>query len=290
MKKIPYLLALIPIIFLIGLLSFNVYLYGDNSISGANQIALILSGAIAAIIGIKYEVSWKVIIGGISNNIKSVTPAIIILLLIGALSGTWLISGIIPAMIYYGLEILNPKIFLFATCIICAIVSLATGSSWSTVATIGISLLAVGQALGMSIGLIAGAIISGSYFGDKMSPLSDTTNLAPAIAETDLFKHIKYMMYTTIPSFIITLIIFLFIGFNYTDNLSTNQISDMLLIISEKFTITPWLFLVPIIVILLIIKKVPAIPSLLFGTMLGAIFAIIFQPDEQNISSNSARN
>ena len=278
-----------PIIFLIGLLSFNVYIYGDNAISGANQIALILSGAIAAIIGVKYGVGWKIIIGGISNNIKSVTPAIIILLLIGALSGTWLISGIIPAMIYYGLEILNPKIFLFATCIICAIVSLATGSSWSTVATIGISLLAVGQALGISIGLIAGAIISGSYFGDKMSPLSDTTNLAPAMAETDLFKHIKYMMYTTIPSFIITLIIFLFIGFNYTDNLSTNQISDMLLIISEKFTITPWLFLVPIIVILLIIKKVPAIPSLLFGTMLGAIFAILFQPGiiENNINDNT---
>ena len=288
--EIPYLLAVFPLIILISLLSVNVYLYGDEAISGSNQLSLILSGSIAGVIGLLYGSNWKEILNGISNSIKSVTPAIIILLLIGALAGTWLLSGIIPAMIYYGLEILSPKIFLFATCLICAIVSLSTGSSWSTVATIGISLLAVGQALDLSLGIIAGAIISGSYFGDKMSPLSDTTNLAPAMADTDLFTHIRYMMYTTIPSFVITLIIFLFIGFNYSNNISTNEISEILLVISNKFSITPWLFVVPVIVIYLIIKKIPAIPSLLVGTILGGVFAIIFQPGIMQDLSNKENN
>ncbi|MBT4479154.1 MAG: sodium:proton antiporter [Flavobacteriales bacterium] len=181
-------------------------------------------------------------------------------------------------MIYYGLQILNPEIFLFATAIITAIVSLSTGSSWSTIATIGIALLGIGQALGLPVGLIGGAIISGAYFGDKMSPLSDTTNLAPAMAGTDLFTHIRYMMYTTIPSFIITLIIFLVIGFNYSTDISSEHINQMLNILSNTFTITPLLFIVPLLVIILIVKKVPAIPSLFIGVLLGALFAIIFQP------------
>ena len=204
--------ALLPIIFLIALLSFNVYLYGDDSLGGANQLALLLSAAFATIMGIKNGTSWKSILKGVSNSIASTTPAIIILLLIGSLAGTWLISGIVPTMIYYGLQILNPKIFLLAAAIICAIVSLASGSSWSTIATVGIALLGIGNALYISNGLVAGAIISGAYFGDKMSPLSDTTNLAPAMAGTDLFTHIRYMMYTNIPSFLISLLIFLFIG------------------------------------------------------------------------------
>ena len=278
MKKTPYLLALLPILFLIGLLSINVYLYGDDSLGGSNQLALLFSGALAAIIGILYGNNWKDILEGISKSIKSVTPSIIILLLIGSLAGTWLISGIVPAMIYYGLQILNPEIFLFATAIITAIVSLATGSSWSTIATIGIALLGIGQALGLPVGLIGGAIISGAYFGDKMSPLSDTTNLAPAMAGTDLFTHIRYMMYTTIPSFIITLIIFLVIGFNYSTDISSEHINQMLNILSNTFTITPLLFIVPLLVIILIVKKVPAIPSLFIGVLLGALFAIIFQP------------
>ena len=206
MKKPPYLIASLPILFLVILLAYNVYIYGDDSLGGANQLALLFSAAVASIVGIMYGNNWKSIIEGISKSIKSVTPAIIILLLIGALAGTWLISGIVPTMIYYGLQILSPEIFLFATAIITAIVSLATGSSWSTIATIGIALLGIGQALGLPTGLIGGAIISGAYFGDKMSPLSDTTNLAPAMAGTDLFTHIKYMMYTTIPSFSIALI------------------------------------------------------------------------------------
>ena len=274
----PYLLALLPILFLIGLISINVYLYGDESLGGSNQLALLFSAALAAIIGIFYGNNWKDILEGISNSIKSVTPSIIILLLIGALAGTWLISGIVPAIIYYGLQILNPEIFLFATAIITAIVSLATGSSWTTIATIGIALLGIGQALGLPLGLIGGAIISGAYFGDKISPLSDTTNLAPAMAGTDLFTHIRYMMYTTIPSFIITLIIFLVIGFNYSTDISSEHINKMLNILSNNFTITPLLFIVPLLVIIMIVKKVPAIPSLFIGVLLGALFAIIFQP------------
>ncbi|MBT3570951.1 MAG: sodium:proton antiporter, partial [Flavobacteriales bacterium] len=198
-KKTPYFFALLPIIVLVALLANNVFLYGDNSLGGANQLALLFAAATASIVGIKFGAKWKTILDGMSKSISSTTPSLIILLLIGALAGTWLLSGIVPAMIYYGLQILSPEIFLFATAIITAIVSLSTGSSWSTIATIGIALLGIGQALGMPTGLIGGAIISGAYFGDKMSPLSDTTNLAPAMAGTDLFTHIKYMMYTTIP-------------------------------------------------------------------------------------------
>ena len=277
-KKTPYFFALLPILVLIGLLAYNVFLYGDNSLGGANQLALLFAAATASIVGIKFGAKWKTIIEGVSKSISSTTPSLIILLLIGALAGTWLLSGIVPAMIYYGLQILSPEIFLFATAIITAIVSLATGSSWSTIATIGIALLGIGQALGLSTGLIGGAIISGAYFGDKMSPLSDTTNLAPAMAGTDLFTHIKYMMYTTIPSFTITLVIFLVIGFTFETS-GAQDINGLLSAISNSFNISAWLFLVPVLVIALIIKKIPAIPALLAGTLLGGIFAIIFQPE-----------
>ena len=220
---------------------------------------------------------WKNILKTISKNISSTTSAIIILLLIGSLTGTWLISGVVPAMIYYGLQILNPDFFLLASCIICAIVSLASGSSWSTIATIGIALIGIGQVLGISEGLIAGSIISGAYFGDKMSPLSDTTNLAAAMASSDLFSHIKYMMYTTIPSFVITLIIFFFIGLSI-ETTTTQNINELLISLNSKFNINIFLFLVPILVVALIIKKTPAIPALMAGVALGALFAIVFQP------------
>ena len=240
-------------------------------------MALLLATAIAASIGVYNGTSWQSILKGISSSISSTSSAIIILLLIGALTGTWLISGIVPAMIYYGLKILNPEIFLFASCIICAIVSLASGSSWSTIATVGIALLGIGNVLGISEGLIAGSIISGAYFGDKLSPLSDTTNLAAAMSGTNLFTHIKYMMYTTIPSFIITLIIFFFLGVSIeiTSNQNINELLDTL---NLTFNINLWLFIVPLAVIFLIIKKIPAIPALLAGTLLGGAFAIIFQP------------
>ena len=276
-KRIPYFIAVIPILFLIVLLSINVITFED-ALGGSNQLALLFSGALSSIIGIKYGSKWSEIIDGISNSIKSVTPAIIILLLIGALAGTWLLSGIVPTMIYYGLQILSPEIFLFATAIITAIVSISTGSSWSTIATIGVALLGIGQALGLPVGLIGGAIISGAYFGDKMSPLSDTTNLAPAMAGTDLITHIRYMMYTTIPSFIITLIIFLVIGFNF-DSVGKQNVDGLLSSLESSINITPWLFIVPILVILLIIKKVPAIPALFIGSLLGGVFAILFQGD-----------
>ncbi|MGC6489748.1 MAG: Na+/H+ antiporter NhaC [Flavobacteriales bacterium] len=279
MKPHSLFYAFVPIVFLILLLSSNVYIYGDESLSGANQIALLLSAAVAAVLGVKSGMSWKSILKGISNSITSTTPAILILLLIGSLAGTWLISGVVPTMIFYGLKILNPKIFLLASCVICAIISISSGSSWSTIATVGIALLGIGKTLEIHEGLVAGAIISGAYFGDKMSPLSDTTNLAPAMAGTDLFTHIRYMMLTTIPSFIITLIIFTLIGLSFTSELNTNNISNLLFSIEEVFVISPWLFIVPLIVFVLIFKKVPALPSLFIGTLLGGAFAVIFQPD-----------
>ena len=278
MKQQSFVSALIPIIFLIGLLSLNVFLYGDNALGGANQLALLLAASLAAIIGVRNGFNWKEILNGVSKSISSTTPAILILLLIGSLAGTWLISGIVPTMIYYGLQIISPKIFLVAACIICSIVSLASGSSWSTIATVGIALLGIGNALEISEGLVAGAIISGAYFGDKMSPLSDTTNLAPAMAGTDLFTHIRYMMYTTVPTFIITLIIFLVVGLSFENDQNIDSVNNLLSAIENRFVISPWLFLVPIGVLILIIKKTPALPSLLAGTLLGGIFAIIFQP------------
>lgn len=279
--KSPSLIqSLIPIIVLVVLLAVNVLMvYGDNALSGANQFALLIAGSVAAIIAVFNGFDWDDIIEGITNSISSALSAIIILLLIGSLAGTWLLSGVVPAMIYYGLDILNPTIFLFASCIISSIVSVATGSSWSTVATVGIALLGIGKALGIDDAIIAGAIISGAYFGDKMSPLSDTTNLAPAMAGTDLITHIKYMAYTTIPSIVITLIIFLIIGFFFTGTAQDTQVDVLQNAIASKFNISPWLFLVPAAVITLIVKKVPAIPSLLIGSILGGVFAIIFQPD-----------
>ena len=213
-KKPSLLQAFTPILVLIALLVINVrFVYGDDALSGSNQLALLLAGAVAAVIAKMNGYNWKDILSGITHSISSALPALIILLLIGALAGTWLISGVVPAMIYYGLDILNPTIFLVASCIICAIVSLATGSSWTTVATVGIALIGIGEVLGFDKGIVAGAIISGAYFGDKMSPLSDTTNLAPAMAGTDLITHIKYMTLTTVPSILVTLIIFLVMGF-----------------------------------------------------------------------------
>ena len=283
------ILAFIPIIALIILLGLNVWLFGDDTLSGSNQLTLLFSAAIAAIIGYIIKVPWKKMLDGAIASISSAMGALIILLLIGSLAGTWMLSGIVPAMIYYGLDILSPSIFLFACCIVCAIVSLATGSSWSTIATIGIAMLGIGTALGIPEGLIGGAIISGAYFGDKMSPLSDTTNLAPAMAGTDLISHIKYMMWTTIPSITISLIAFLIIGFVcFGSEAIIDDVGTMQEAIIGKYNITPWLFLVPVVVIFMIVKKVPAIPALLFGTLAGGIFAVIFQPNlilEQGINS-----
>ena len=278
-KPVSFSIALLPILFLITLLSLNVYYYGDDSLSGANQMTLLLSGAFCSLLAIIRGTPWSEILECIRSSISDTLPALLILLLIGALAGTWLISGIVPAMIYYGLQIVNPTYFLIAACIVSAIISLVTGSSWSTIATIGVALLGIGKAIGMSEAMVAGAIISGAYFGDKMSPLSDTTNLAPTMAGVDLFTHIRYMSYTTIPSICITLIIFLFLGLNLDTQSSADDISTIQNAINSKFNISIWLFSVPAIVIGLIIKKMPAIPALFIGTILGGIAAIIFQTE-----------
>lgn len=282
-KKRPTLLqALIPIFVLITLLSTNVLVLGTDATNGANQIGLLLAAGIAGIVSFRLGYTWEEIETSMLRSINSAMGAMLILLMIGALSGTWLLSGIVPAMIYYGLKILNPTIFLFAACIACAVVSLSTGSSWTTVATIGIALLGIGKALGLHEGVIAGAIVSGAYFGDKMSPLSDTTNLAPAMAGTDLFTHIRYMMFTTVPSMTITLIVFLVWGFVQDTTEVTTNSGSVLAAIENTFDLNPLLFLVPAGVVYLIIKKVPALPALLIGSILGGIFAVIFQPNIVN--------
>ena len=270
--------ALLPVIILVAMLAYNVYVFGDDALSGSNQFILLLGGAVAALVGFRNKVSYKTMIAEVAENVKSTSGAILILLMVGALAGTWLISGIIPAMIYYGLQVLNPTIFLAATLIICAVISIATGSSWTTAATVGIALIGIGEALGISLGMTAGAVLSGAYFGDKMSPMSDTTNLAPAMAGTDLFTHIKYMAYTTVPTIVVTLIAFIILGF-FQNATGKADVDTLLTDIDAAFNISPWLFLVPIIVIALIIKKTPPLVALLAGTILGGIFALIFQPE-----------
>ncbi len=269
--------ALIPVFALIGMLAYNVYVYGDNALGGSNQFILMLGGVVAAIIGFRNNISYDAMVEEIAENIKSTAGAILILLMVGALAGTWLISGIIPSMIYYGLKILNPTIFLLATLIICAVVSIATGSSWTTSATIGIALIGIGEALGIPSGMTAGAVLSGAYFGDKMSPMSDTTNLAPTMAGTDLFTHIRYMLHTTVPTFIITILVFVVLGFLQNTEGTTNT-TKMLADIDSAFNISPILFIVPLLVIVLIIKKAPPLMALLSGTILGGVFALIYQP------------
>lgn len=271
--------AFTPILLLVGLLGLNVVVFADDSSYGPNQIALLIAAAVAVFISHRLGIKWGDTMDAIRSSVSSALEAIVILLLIGALAGTWLISGVVPTMIIYGLDIMNPTIFLFASCVICAIVSVSTGSSWSTVATVGVALLGIGQALGITPGWIAGAVISGAYFGDKMSPLSDTTNLAPAVAGTDLFTHIRYMTYTTVPSIAIALVVFLIAGFTFDGGSDPAQIESMQDIIRGKFdTTSPLLFLIPGALIFLIIKKMPAIPALLIGALMGAVCAIVFQP------------
>ncbi|MGR3809868.1 Na+/H+ antiporter NhaC [Jiulongibacter sp. NS-SX5] len=269
--------SLIPVVFLILLLAFNVYVFGDNALSGSNQFALLLAGGVAALMGLREKVTLKTMIKTVAGNIESTSGAILILLFVGALSGTWLISGIIPAMIYYGLEILSPSIFLPATVVICSIISLATGSSWTTSATVGIALIAIGNSLGFNLGMVAGAVLSGAYFGDKLSPMSDTTNLAPAMAGTDLFTHIRYMLYTTIPSVVLAIIIFTILGFGQSAE-GVVDTSVMQSAITESFNINGWLFIVPVVVITLIVRKTEPLVALFIGTLLAAVFALIFQP------------
>lgn len=279
-KNIPLWMAIVPIVVLIALLVINVRIYKDDASYGPNQIALLLSAATAAVLGLLLKFNIGFMLKGIVKSLESSMTAMLLLLLIGSLTGTWMISGVVPAMIYYGLDLLNPQIFLFASVIVCAIVSVATGSSWSTIATVGIALLGIGDALGISKAMAAGAVISGAYFGDKLSPLSDTTNLAAAMAEVDLVAHIKYMLWTTVPSIVITMIIFLIIGFTgETEAVNAIDTATLKDAIDAKFNITPWLFLVPAAVLALVMFKVDAIAALFVGVLLGGVFAVAFQSD-----------
>lgn len=272
--------AIIPVVILMAMLAYNIFFVNGQEWFGTytNQIILLLGGAAAAVVGLFNKVSIKRMLKEIWENLQSVFTPIMILFLVGALAGTWLISGVIPAMVYYGLQVLSPAIFLPASVIICAVISIATGSSWTTSATVGIALIGIGTALGINTGMIAGAVLSGAYFGDKMSPLSDTTNLAPAMAGTDLFTHIRYMTVTTVPTIIITLIVFGIISMNIETS-GIADLSDLLSTIKTTFHISPWLFIVPLAVIVLILLKTKPLIALGIGVLLAAVFAFIFQPE-----------
>lgn len=270
--------ALVPLVILVAMLAVNVFYFKDASLDGSNQFILLLGGAVAAIVGFTRKVSYERMMDAVADNLKSTSSALLILLMVGALSGTWLLSGVIPTMIYYGIQLLNPSIFLVVSVVVCALISVATGSSWTTSATVGIALIGIGNAMGIPMGMTAGAILSGAYFGDKMSPLSDTTNLAAAMAGSELFTHIRYMMLTTVPTLFITLVVFTVISFQI-EPAAAVQTADLLNAITEVFTITPWLFIIPVVVIILIVRKTPPLAALLIGTLLGALAALIAQPD-----------
>jgi Na+:H+ antiporter, NhaC family len=270
--------ALFPLVMLVVMLAVNVFYFKDASLDGSNQFILLLGGAVAALVGFSKKVSYDQMMDAVAENLRSTSSALLILLMVGALSGTWLLSGVIPTMIYYGIQLLNPSIFLVVSVIVCALISVATGSSWTTSATVGIALIGIGNAMGIPMGMTAGAILSGAYFGDKMSPLSDTTNLAAAMAGADLFTHIRYMLYTTVPTLIITLIVFTLISFQIEPSAMVQ--TDVLLgDIKAVFTISPFLFVIPLIVIALIVRKTPPLAALLIGTLLGAVAALLAQPE-----------
>jgi NhaC family Na+:H+ antiporter len=234
---------------------------------------------VAAIIGMKNGYTWEHIEQGIVSGISMALGACLILLAVGSLIGTWMLAGTVPTLIYYGLELLNPAIFYAAACVICAIVAMSIGSSWTTAATVGVALMGVAAGMDMSAAITAGAVISGAYFGDKISPLSETTNLAPAVAGTNLFEHIRYMLWTTIPSFVIALLLFLFLGFNQDLDASSQRIEQMQTLLESEFSLG-WHLLVPLFVLLaLAIKKMPAFPAVSIGALLGGIWAMLFQSD-----------
>ena len=269
--------ALIPVGALIGMLASSVYLFGDESSSGPNQIALILGAGIASLIGLINGYRWKEIEAGISRGVSVSIGAILILLVVGSVIGTWILAGIVPTMILYGRAILTPSIFYPAACVICAVVALATGSSWTTAGTIGIALIGIATVQDLNLGLAAGAIISGAYFGDKMSPLSETTNLAPAVAGTNLFTHIRHMLWTTTPSVVLALIIFTLAGLVVPAPDRTDQLADVLQTIETHFAIGPHLLIPAALVLTLVIRRVPAFPALLIGALAGGLFAVAFQ-------------
>lgn len=271
-------ISMIPIITVVALFTFTVGTFGGDALGGASQMALLLATAVCVAIGmLLYGRTWQEYEGAIVKNIAGVAPAMIILLIIGALSGTWMVSGVVPTLIYYGLEIINPQFFLVSSCLICVLVSLMTGSSWTTIATIGIALMGIGKALGYSEGCVAGAIISGSYFGDKVSPLSETTVLASSVTGTPLFRHIRYMMITTVPSLLISLALFTILGLN-AGMQAAGQHEAFSRSLKETFLISPWLLTVPLATGVLIARKVPSVITLFVSVMMACAAATIAQP------------
>lgn len=277
-KKEPsFLDASLPILVLIALLSSSVILFGDDSSYGPNQIALFLASAVAVVIGLKNGFRWSDIEKAMTKGIALSLGAVLILLAVGALIGTWLLAGTVPTLIYYGMQILSPSWFYAASCILCGIVAMSIGSSWTTAATIGVALIGVAAGLGLSPAITAGAIISGAYFGDKISPLSETTNLAPAVAGAELFSHIRHMLWTTVPSIVLALLLFTLIGLNSSGTADAAQIDLISSTLQHHFTISFWT-LIPLFVLLaMAIKKVPAFPTVFIGALLGAVWAFLFQ-------------
>ena len=284
------LVSLIPILILVGMIFISVGFFGADAMSGSSQVSMICAAAVSATLSIVfYKGTWNTIETGIVKTIGDTSVSIIILLLIGMISGTWMISGVVPTLIYYGIQIISPQFFLVSACIICAVVSVMTGSSWTTIATIGIALLGIGKALGVSEAWAAGAIISGAYFGDKISPLSDTTVLASSSSNVNLFEHIRYMLFTTTPTMIITLIIFLIAGLNATDNTEV-MVEEYLTGLSSSFNISPWTLIVPLLTAILIARKVPAIITLFAASVFACICAVILQPDQLSLVAEGDGN
>ena len=270
--------SLLPFVVLVAALSLVIYVFGTDALSGASQVALLFAAGFTVVLAmVLYKIPWKVFEESILDNITSVGTSIVILLLIGAVSGSWMVSGVVPTMIYYGMKVILPEIFLFASCVISALIAVMTGSSWTTIATIGVALIGIGTAQGYEPGWIAGAIISGAYFGDKVSPLSDTTVLASSSAGTPLFTHIRFMMVTTVPSFAISLLVFLVVSLMHGD-VGAAQTADFSTDLKATYNISPWLLLVPVLTALLIIRKVSAIATLFIAAVIAGIAAIIFQP------------
>lgn len=279
MPRVHWTVALIPLGVLIALQVVVIREFGSDALDGASQTALLFAAAVAVAMGmIFYKVPWSSIDSAIGQNIKTMGPAILILFLIGAVSGSWMMSGVVPTMIYYGMQIVSPKVFLFVACLVSALVSLVTGSSWTTVATIGIALMGIGTAHGYEVGWTAGAIISGAYFGDKISPLSDTTVLASSVGEVPLFKHIRYMLITTVPSFTIALVIFLVASLCHTAGgaLQTEVFADGL---QRVFVISPWLLIVPVVTGVLIALRMPAAIVLFLSALTAGVTMLVAQPD-----------
>jgi len=278
-KEASLLDAIIPLALLIVMMGSAVYLFSDNSSYGPNQIALLLAMGVAAIIGLKNGHRWVDIEKGIVKGISMSLGACLILFAVGSLIGTWMLSGTVPTLIYYGLALLNPQFFYAASCLICAVVAMSIGSSWTTAATVGVALIGVATGMDMSLAITAGAVVSGAYFGDKISPLSETTNLAPAIAGTDLFEHIRYMLWTTIPSFIIALILFVILGFAADTTTTGARIEQMQTVLANSFELGLHL-LVPLALLLtLAIKKMPAFAAVSIGALVGGIWAVLFQSE-----------